>query len=446
MISTDLSIADQYHRTSITAERFYDRPAPAIQPPRDLHREVVIVGGGAAGLTVAALLRNQPFNPRVTVVEPSELHDYQAAWTLVGAGLLAPASTQRLQARCIPAGTEWIKARVEAFEPDLNRVLLEDGRRIFYTHLVIAVGLELNWQAVEGLESALGRGGVTSNFRRDLALYTWDCVHRFRGGRVLFTRPSMPLKCAAAAQSAMYLTADLFRRNRVQTEMHYFTVGRVMHSVPYYHQALTRVATYYGAVTHFDCNLVAVDGRRHEAVFEVIGGSTARHVTERYDLLHVTPPQRPPSVIRNSSLANERGWLDIDPHSLRHTRYKNIFGLGDCTGTANIKSVAAIRAQAPIVVDNLVASIHNQPLQARYDGYGACPVATSLGKVMLVESIYNGAVAPSFSFDSRVPRRLYWWMNRYYFPRLYWNMLDGHLGLDWHAARKLRSALPEFTP
>jgi sulfide:quinone oxidoreductase len=419
---------------------------PATTQTVSLSRQIVIVGGGAAGLTVAALLRDRVHGLSITVVEPSEHHDYQSAWTLVGGGAYEQKRARRPQSKCIPDGVEWIRGRVVSLLPDANQLQLDDGRVVAYKHLVVALGLQLNWQDVDGLQEALGSDNVTSNFRYDLAPYTWNCVREFRGGRVLFTRPSMPMKCAAAAQNAMYLAADHFRRYQVRADLHYFTVGKVMHSVPYYHQALVRVAAHHGVTVHREHRLLAVDARNKTAAFEIQDGGTVRQTIERFDLLHVTPPQGPLDVIRNSALADTGGWLSVDPHTLRHTRYQNVFGLGDCTSTPNIKSVAAVRVQAPVLVRNLLAAIHGDSMEASYDGYGACPLTTSSGKVMLAESIYNGVASASFRADPRVPRRQYWWLKRHYLPHLYWRMLDGNLGLDWHAPRTVRGPMPEFVP
>lgn len=417
--------------------------APGAEP---LARDIVVVGGGAAGLTVCALLRARMHGQTITVVEPKDVHDFQSGWTLVGAGVVDAASTRRAQRDCIPAGVEWLQRRVTGFDPEHSVVHLDSGRPLRYRYLVVALGLALEWHKVEGLADALGHGGVTSNYRGDLAPYTWRCLASLRSGRALFTRPALPIKCASAAQNVMYLAADHWRRQGVTAEIGYHTAGRQLHSVPYYNQALTRVIAHYGVAANYERRLIAVDAGRREATFECTLSGRSERVVERFDLLHVTPPQGPPEVLRCSRLADAGGWLPVDPGSLRHARYDNVFGLGDCTSLPNVKSVSAIRAQAPVLVRNLHAAMHGLPMEGRYDGYGACPLVTSRGKVLLAESAYNGVITPSFDLDPRVPRRRFWWLKRYYLPRLYWQMLDGELGIDWHAPRKVRGALPEFVP
>ena len=113
--------------------------------PRDQSRfDVLIVGGGAAGITVAALLRKKRRALGVAIVEPSETHSYQPGWTLVGGGVFTLAQTQRPEERCIPEGVTWIKAAAETFRPETNEVVLGDGRALGYDHLVVCPGLQLD--------------------------------------------------------------------------------------------------------------------------------------------------------------------------------------------------------------------------------------------------------------------------------------------------------------
>lgn len=407
---------------------------------------VVVVGAGAAGLTVAALLRAAQGDLDVAVIEPSAHHDYQPAWTLVGAGAFDIAKTRRDTARCMPAGVTWIQERAAGFEPAANRVHLASGAQVQYDQLVVAAGLQLDWQRIEGLEATLGQHGVTSNYRSDLAPYTWECIRALRGGTALFTQPAMPIKCAGAPQKILYLAADHWRRRGIAASAHFLTPTPAMFGIPFYAQALDRVVARYGIQPHFGHNLVAVDGPARRAVFETTVDGAARRVELGFDLLHVVPPQSAPDFIKQSPLADASGWVSVDRHSLRHTQYGNVFGLGDCTTTPNSKTAAAVRAQAPVVAANLIAALRGDGPTRSYDGYASCPLTTSGRRIMLAEFLYDGVVAPSFPFDPRVPRRLYWRLKKHYLPFLYWRMLRGRLGLDWHRPRDFPPAVPAFRP
>jgi len=109
---------------------------------------IVVVGGGAAGIAVAAsLLRREPALD-VLVVDPADEHFYQPGWTMVGGGVFELASTRRRLADVIPRGAQWLKAAVAAFEPERHAVVLADGRRVRYRQLVVCPGLALDWDGV----------------------------------------------------------------------------------------------------------------------------------------------------------------------------------------------------------------------------------------------------------------------------------------------------------
>ena len=389
------------------------------------HYDVLIIGGGAGGLAVASALKNSRPQLRTAVVEPKDTHDYQPGWTLVGGGVMAAEKTRRPMRDFMP--TTWIRDAVGEFDPAGNAVVLASGRRVGYDQLVVATGLQLDWDRIEGLTDALGRDGVTSNYRGDLAPYTWQCVQNFRGGRALFTQPPMPIKCAGAPQKVLYLAADEWRRRGVPAELHFYTAGPAMFGVPYYAKALDGVIAGYGGTPHFGHNLVAVDGARREATFERADGSG--RVTEHYDLLHVTPPQSAPDVIKQSPLADAAGWVEVDRSSLRHPRFDNVFALGDCAGTSNAKTAAAVRKQFPVLMENLLAARDGKPVTAGYDGYGGCPLTVERGKVLLAEFCYDGKVVSTLPLDPAKPRRLYWWMKTALFPWMYWNLILR--GRDW---------------
>ncbi|NPD66384.1 NAD(P)/FAD-dependent oxidoreductase [Lichenicola cladoniae] len=391
--------------------------------------DVVIVGGGAAGITVAAQLRRHRTTLSIALVEPSETHAYQPGWTMVGAGVFSMKQTQRRQETLIPPGVTWFRIGADAFEPERNAVILADGRRLTYASLVLCPGLQLDWNRIEGLQDALGANGVCSNYASAHAEYTWRCIQELDGGTALFTQPAMPIKCAGAPQKIMYLASDALRRtgrlDRVDVE--FCLSGSVLFGVPFFVPALQRSIDEYGIRVNYGHTLTAVDGPARKAVFSAIGpGGQTREIVRDFDMLHVTPPQGPPDFIRNSPFADAAGWVSVDPETLQHTRFPNVFGLGDAAGTTNAKTAAAVRLQAPVVVRNLLAAVDGRSLTAAYDGYGSCPLTTAYGRVVLAEFGYGGRIMPSFPIDPRVPRFSAWLLKQNILPALYWNwMLKG---------------------
>ncbi|RMQ49171.1 FAD-dependent pyridine nucleotide-disulfide oxidoreductase [Pseudomonas cichorii] len=399
--------------------------------------QILIVGAGAAGLATAASLLARDASLDIAIIDPADTHYYQPGWTLVGAGVFTPQSTARSMASLIPKGVQWIKAAVAGFEPHSNSVTLEDGRTVGYRQLVVCPGLKLDWAAIDGLPETLGSNGVTSNYRCDLASYTWELVQGLKAGQALFTQPPMPIKCAGAPQKAMYLSCDHWLRSGhlAQINTRFYNAGAVLFGVPEYVPALMKYVERYAIDLQFGQRLVAVNGPARRATFiQTRADGSSQTIEQDFDMLHVVPPQTAPDFIRSSPLADAAGWLDVDPATLRHRSFGNIFCLGDATNTSNAKTAAAARKQAPVVATNVLVALGRAKQQAVYDGYGSCPLTVERGKIVLAEFTYGGKVAPSFPlwlFDGRQPTRLAWWLKERVLPPLYWHgMLKGR---EWLA-------------
>jgi sulfide:quinone oxidoreductase len=391
------------------------------------HHPIVIVGGGTAGITVAARLTKGWSNDReVTVIEPSEQHYYQPLWTLVGAGLARREATERPEAWVMPRRANWIKDAVSEFDPANNRVRTAGGQTITYDWLVVAAGLQLNWNKIPGLRDAIGQGGVCSNYSYATVNSTWDAIRNFRGGTALFTNPSGAVKCGGAPQKIMYLADDRFREAGVRSETNIVYASALPNIFPVdrYRRTLEQVIQRREIECRFRTELVEIRPTTREAILENL--DTQERSVIRYDLLHVTPPMGPPDFIARSPLADANGWVDVDAHTLRHLRFPSVFALGDCASLPTSKTGAAIRKQAPVLVKNLVAAIGGKPLTATYQGYTSCPLITGIGKLVLAEFDYSKQPDETFPVDQSQERWSMWLLKRYLLPLMYWHgMLRG---------------------
>jgi sulfide:quinone oxidoreductase len=412
-----------------------------MQENNDVSHQIVIVGGGSAGIATAASLLARDSALDIVIIDPAETHYYQPGWTLVGAGVFDAQDTARSMNSLIPKGAQRIKANVAAFAPQENQLTLADGRTIRYQQLIVCPGLKLDWNAIEGLSDTLGRNGVTSNYRFDLAPYTWQLVQQLKQGKALFTQPPLPIKCAGAPQKAMYLSCDHWLKNGhlSQIKTSFFNAGGVLFGVADYVPALMDYVERYGINLQFGNKLVAVDGPRQVATFvRTQADGSSETIEESFDMLHVVPPQVAPDFIRQSPLADASGWVDVDPATLRHREFANVHGLGDVVNTSNAKTAAAARKQAPVVANNVLVAMGRLSRLAQYDGYGSCPLTVERGKIVLAEFTYGGKLAPSFPawfLDGRRPTRLAWLLKERILPPLYWRgMLRGK---EWLAGPKL---------
>ena len=410
----------------------------------DASYDVVIVGGGAAGIAVAASLKVRKPGLEIALIDPAEIHYYQPGWTMVGGGIFEAQDTVRTMGSLIPKGVHWLKSAVAAFEPKDDAIILDGCRVVKYKRLIVCPGLKLDWGKVDGLVETLGKNGVTSNYRYDLAPYTWELVNGMKEGRAIFTQPPMPIKCAGAPQKAMYLSGDAWFRRGVlkDIDIQFNNAGGVLFGVKDYVPALEKYVKKYSAELNFFHNLVAVDGPAKKAWFDVARPDTpVERVEMEFDMMHVCPPQSAPDFIRVSPLADAAGWVDVDQSTLRHKTYENIWSLGDVMNAPNAKTAAAARLQAPIVAANVVADINGRAPVAQYNGYGSCPLTVERGKIVLAEFGYGGALLPSFPkflIDGTQPSRLAWLLKEKLLPPIYWRaMLKGR---EWMAKPEKISA------
>ncbi len=390
------------------------------------HFEVLVIGGGNAGLSTAALLLLKKPNLSVGIIEPSAKHYYQPAWTLVGGGIFDIRKTERNEKDFIPKGATWLQEYADTFKPENNAVTTRENNTYTYDYLVVCPGIQINWSAIKGLPESIGKNGVSSNYSFTYAPYTFDCIKNFKGGKMIFHSPNTPVKCGGAPQKIMYLASDYIRKHHLQdkTEIEFWSGGTKLFGVEKYARSLNKLIDRYHIKTHFFENLVEIDGPNKKAKFVSLNSEHQGQETwVDYDFIHVTPPQGPPDFIRNSPLANENGWVDVDKGTLQHNKYPNIFGLGDASSLPTSKTGAAIRKQTPTLVANLMALMQNKNPYKIYTGYTSCPIVSGYGKLILAEFDYNNEPMETFPFDQSKERWSMFFLKKQILPRMYWGAI-----------------------
>ncbi len=393
--------------------------------------QILIIGGGTAGITVAAqMLRKRP-NLDIGIIEPSELHYYQPAYTLVAAGDFKLQNTVRSEEDQIPTGASWIRDRVTELRPRSNQVVLQSGSTLNYDYLVVCPGIQIDYDKIEGLRETLGKNNVCCNYEYHSCSYTWEVLQNFKGGRAIFTNPNTPIKCGGAPQKIMYLTADYLRKKGLsgKTSIHYTTAGGVIFGVQPFKASLEKVIKRYGIQTDWFHNLRAIDGKAKTATFDLLkDGKVLGEETMSFDMIHVTPPMSAPDFIKQSELHDGKGWMKVDKHLLQSPDFPNVFGLGDAMGTPNAKTGAAVRKQVPVMISNLFNLLDGKAAKGSYNGYGSCPLVTGYGKMILAEFDYENKATPTFPFDQSKERLSMYWMKKYFLPWFYWNRMMKGLG------------------
>lgn len=431
--------------------------------------KIVIVGGGAGGIMAAARLRRAAPNAKIVLIAPNEIHLYQPGQVFMAAGLYKEDDIRRKNADFIPDGVEWIKDEVKFFDPDNNLVETSKNQKIKYDFLVVATGLQYDYERIQGMTPDLvGQKGISSVYLNDPVkgtakggVATWEWFKQLRAAaekrspndplHVICTQPSTPIKCGGAPQKILYLSDDMLRGNsplggndiHKNAKYTFAKKGGKLFGVPSYNKTLVDLTKDYGNITDaFGHDLVAIDADKKVATFKhyyKVKGAWDPDLEEYemiekvdtvempYDFIHVVPPMKGVDAVANSQIAwqkgSAKGWMEADRYTLQHRRYKNVFGIGDILGIPLGKTGGSARHHGPIIQENLVAVMEGKEPTAKFDGYTVCPLKTEYGKIMLAEFNYDGP-APTFSFlDPSKPRWIWWAFDLYMLKPMYWNLM-----------------------
>lgn len=413
------------------------------------HHQIVVVGAGTAGITVAARLLRENRKLDVAIIDPADKHYYQPAWTLVGAGTFKYKSTERDMKGLIPGGAKWIKDFVKEIDPDKNRIVTRKSGEITYDYLVACPGIQIDLDGIEGLKETMNKNNVCSNYVDPE--YTWKVLQNFKGGNALFTQPATLIKCGGAPQKIMYLADDYFRKTGVRdkSEIIFATPGSVIFGTEPFKTTLMEVVDRKDIQLRFFHKLTRIDGVNKKAYYTItqdadqpekilyntkdsgIKELSKTEIEIPYDMLHLAPPQSAPDFVKRSKIAFQdgpnKGWINVDIHTLQHPEYQNVFALGDAAALPTAKTGAAIRKQAPVLVHNLLTVMDHQVPVEKYQGYSSCPIVTGYGKMLLAEFDYTNErdsdpLLTKF-FDTSKELYSMWILKKYGLPFMYWNMM-----------------------
>ena len=391
------------------------------------HHRVVVIGGGNAGLSVAGRLRRHGVED-VAVVEPRLHHLFQPLFSHVAGGVARASAAVRPQATVIPKGVTWIRDSVADLDPRSDTVVLDSGGTITYDHVIVCPGVRLDWERIPGLVAALDTPSVASHYELELVSKASRLLRDLRRGTVVFTQPPGPAKCAGASQKPMYLACDYWRATGVLSDIRVVMVvpDPTVFGIPEIDRELERKIAEYGIELRCGAELRAVDGENRMVEIGPIGGGPGERL--RYDVLNAVPPQSAPDWLKSTSLpaaGDPGGFVDVDPETLRHVRYDNVWSLGDAAATRNSKSGGALRKQTKVLAQNLLAVLDGKDPATRYDGYSVCPFTVSRSTVVFAEFDDRYRLKPTIPFWKTLSRerRLSWVFDRHILPWVYWHMI-----------------------
>lgn len=405
--------------------------------------KLLVVGGGSGGISTAAKFASKLGKGNVCVLEPHDTHCYQPLWTLVGGGIKKLPDSCKPMASVIPSGAVWVKDTADAFLPQENTVVTKKGLKIKYEFLVVATGIQVRFDLVDGLVEALKTPHVCSNYSFDTVTKTHQAMQALEEGQAIFTYPASPVKCPGAAQKIMYITDAYLRKAGVRdkVDIMFNTSLGVIFGAPKYAAVLWEVVKDRGIKVNLKHELIQVRPSSREAVFRNLDSKSdpKETVTFKYNMMHVTPPMTPSAALKTGpSFTDAAGFLDVNGETLQHKRYPNVFGIGDCTNVPTAKTAAAVAGEIGILRKNLSNVMNGQPPSKKYDGYTSCPLVTGYDKCILAEFDFKLDALETFPFNQGKERTSMFYVKRDLLPTIYWNLfLRGY----WEGPSLFRKAM-----
>lgn len=384
----------------------------------------MILGAGAGGISTASRLKNAGVKD-ILIIDYADKHAYQPAWPLVGSGDEKKKDTVKPMKKVITNGIDYEQQKVKFIQPVERKVHLDNGEYVMYEYLVVALGIQLDFNKIEGLEETLGKNGVCTNYLYDYLDYTYKTLKQTNDGNIIVTKPKSVIKGGVSPENSIF-TFDEFVHDKKKDQPHLiFKTGKdTLFPVEKYRAYIEKHLNNKDIEYGLNQELVKVDGKNQRATFKDLVALETYEVP--FSMLLVTPPMSAPDVVKQSTLSDAEGWLDVDPNTLQHVRHLNVFGIGDCTNLPTVKMGAAVRKQVPILVKNLLSQMNNRPLSSHYDGATACPVATEYGQAFIAEFGYDLKPKESMPIDQGKTNPLLYQVKKRAIPFMYWHaMLKG---------------------
>ncbi len=386
------------------------------------HADVVVIGGGNAGIALAARLRDSGFDD-VAIIEPKVTHHFRPLLSYVGAGLSSTKEMSRKQVSVMPAGVRWIRDAAAAIDADTRLVTLASGATMTYRDVVLTPGSEPDWEAVPGSAQAMLSPSASTNYVVDLAPKTWELIQELRSGRAVFTLPDGPAPCPGAGQKILYMACDYWRSQGVLDDIE-VTLVTPDADISENAKIATRLRVWverYGIRVLASSQVDRVDATAQTLDITGPGGTT----TLPYDFWHMTPTHKPQPWIEAAGLssAGAAGYVDVDPLTLRHRRIPTVWACGDTAETGASRSGGALREQTEVLAKNLISARGATEMGEEYSGYSVCPYTVSRSQVLFFEFDRDRALRPSFPLMWQRASRLLFFGDRRVLPQIYWHRI-----------------------
>ena len=349
-------------------------------------KSLVVLGAGTAGTMVANKLRHRL--PRtewtITVVDKTDIHDYQPGYLFIPFGLNAPEQIRRTKHALIGDDVELVLAEVDTVDPEARAVTLTDGRTLSYDYLVIASGTTPRPDQTPGMLGDEWHRSVGEFYTYDGAVALRDQLRAFAGGRLVVHITELPFKCPVAPLEFTFLADDYLKGRgiRDRTELVFVTPLDGAFTKPVASRELGHLLKEKGVAVETDFMVESIDQER-----KVLISYDEREVP--YDQLVTIPLNMGADFVARSGLGDDLNYVPVDKHTMQSTAHPEIFALGDAGNLPTSKAGSVAHFSVEVFVENFMELIAGKPMTHSFDGHANCFVESGGGKALLLDFNYD---------------------------------------------------------
>lgn len=315
---------------------------------------VVVIGGGAGGATAARYLAEQSAGTiAVTLIEPNEAY-YSCFFSNHYLGGLRDYASigHTYEGLAVVHGVNVVHEWARAVDRDRRVVELESGGRVAYDRLIVAPGIDIKYDSIEGY-SAKAQAAMPHAYRSGTQVQLLKVrLEAMRpGGTFVIVAPPNPARCPPGPYERACVVAS-FLRSRNPT-------GKVVivdHKDEFAKQELFVDAWQ----THYPGMIEWVPLREHGGIMAVDPEAMeVRTVNQKFaaDVANVIPAQRAGSIAFRAELT-AGDWCPVVPATMQAVDDAGVHVIGDATAATPMpKSAFAANSQAKAAADAVCSAL-----------------------------------------------------------------------------------------
>lgn len=374
------------------------------------NKTILVLGGGIGGVVSAVELRKTlDENHRIIVFDKQPQHLYAPSLLWLMVGQRKPGKITRDLNRLEQKGIDFVNGEITHIDPDQKTVVV-NGTTYSGHYMIISLGAALND------DPSLKQAG--HNFYSLEGAKSFEkALRQFSGGRVVVLVSAKPFKCPAAPYEAALLINDYLKEHSIPAEVELYTPEAGPMGVA--------GAEVSGKVK----KLIESKGIRYYPEYQWTG--TSNKNTLRFDndtevtpdLLAYVPEHRCPTVISQTDLIGDNGWIALKNDQTMETHFEGVYAIGDATGVVLPAGKSLPKAgvfahnQAEAVAHNIATKINGKGSLKKFEGNGQCFLETGSGKAGYASGNFYARPEPRVKMNppgrlwhwAKVLHEKYWW-------------------------------------